>query len=102
MSAIEKINNHKNKILNRSTVKIYKAAEIIDYINDFKEPRNLFERSFFQYKCNNKLFGVSKTTEKIRNFACFIPFIILFFRNGRAENNKRVSNILIAYVQYSQ
>ena len=96
MSIIGKINELKIKIINNSSYKQYDIDEILAYINSFPEPKTNIERSFFQYKCNSKLYGVKKGTAVIRNIVCFLPFWVLLLKKGRAGRAERYDYIFIA------
>jgi len=82
MSIIGKLNNFKIKVFNKSSYKPYTTDEVLDYINSFPEPVDYMERSYFQYLCNSKLYGVKKSVSFIRNLACFFPFWFLLLRKG--------------------
>ena len=96
MSFIGKINDYKIKKANISSYKQYTTDEILSYINGFNEPIDFQERSYYQYKCNSKLYGITPPINFFRNLLCFFPFWILIIRRGNAEFDKEIKNVFIS------
>ncbi len=96
MNIIGKINEKKIKAVNTKSYKRYSTDEIVEYINEFPEPQSNMERSYFQYKCNNKLYGVSAFTSFVRNAFSIFPFFIFLFRKGRYLPLEKTEYIFIS------
>lgn len=96
MGVISAINDYKIKRINVSSYKQYSTDEIIKYINSFAKPKNNYERSYFQYKCNTKLYGVKPVICLLRNVICFFPFWILFFKTGKSKRQNHQDYVFIS------
>ena len=96
MNVIGRINEIKIRLLNRSSYKQYATDEVLDYINSFPGPKSYAERSYFQYKCNTKLYGVKPAAAFCRNIACFFAFWMLFLKRGKAGSSENIKYVFIS------